>query len=79
MFQSVAQVFGPEALGIILTGMGADGAEGLLSMRKAGATCLAQNEDSCLIYGMPRSAVEAGAVEVALEIASLTQALRSTS
>ncbi len=79
MFQSVAQVFGSEALGIILTGMGADGAAGLLSMRQAGATCLAQDEDSCLIYGMPRSAVEVGAVEVSLDIAGLTQAMRLTS
>jgi two-component system chemotaxis response regulator CheB len=62
LFRSVARVAGKSAVGAILTGMGKDGAEGLLEMRKAGATTLGQDEASALIYGMPRAAFERGAV-----------------
>ena len=62
LFRSVAQVAGRAAVGAILTGMGKDGAEGLLAMRQAGAITLGQDEASSLIYGMPRVAFERGAV-----------------
>jgi two-component system chemotaxis response regulator CheB len=62
LFRSVAKAAGANALGVIMTGMGDDGAAGLLEMRKAGAQTLAQDEDSCVVYGMPREAVKRGAV-----------------
>jgi len=63
LFRSVARQAGANALGIIMTGMGDDGAAGLLEMRKAGARTVAQDEDSCVVYGMPKEAVKRGAVE----------------
>lgn len=63
MFESVAKVAGSRALGIILTGMGADGAKGLLEMRKAGAHTIGQDESTCIVYGMPKAAFDIGAVE----------------
>lgn len=63
LFESVAQNAKSRALGIILTGMGGDGAKGLLAMRKAGARTIGQDESSCVVYGMPRVAYELGAVE----------------
>jgi two-component system chemotaxis response regulator CheB len=62
LFHSAAQITRAAAVGVILTGMGKDGAEGLLAMRQAGATTLGQDENSSLIYGMPRVAFERGAV-----------------
>ncbi len=62
LFRSVAAVAGPNAVGLILTGMGQDGASGLLAMREAGASTFGQDEASCLIYGMPRAAKLLGAV-----------------
>jgi two-component system chemotaxis response regulator CheB len=63
MFESVAKRAGADAIGVILTGMGADGAKGLLSMRKAGAPTVGQNEESCVVYGMPKVAYDLGAVQ----------------
>lgn len=63
LFQSVAEVAGENSLGIILTGMGGDGAKGLLAMRRAGARTIGQDEESCVVYGMPKVAYELGAVE----------------
>lgn len=63
LFSSVAEAVGEHAIGIILTGMGKDGANGLLSMRNAGARTIGQNASSCVVYGMPRAAFEVGAVE----------------
>ena len=63
LFNSVARVAAPRAVGVILTGMGRDGAQGLLAMRKAGCPTLGQDEATALIYGMPRAAFEIGAVE----------------
>jgi two-component system chemotaxis response regulator CheB len=63
LFRSVAKAAGVNALGIIMTGMGDDGAAGLLEMRKAGARTIAQDESSCVVYGMPKEAVKRGAVE----------------
>jgi two-component system chemotaxis response regulator CheB len=63
LFESVAAVAGRNALGILLTGMGGDGAKGLLSMRKTGAHTIGQDESTCVVYGMPKVAYELGAVE----------------
>lgn len=63
LFDSVAKVAGPKAVGIILTGMGGDGAKGLLQMRKAGARTIGQDESTCVVYGMPKVAYDLGAVE----------------
>lgn len=62
LFRSAAQCAGKNALGIIMTGMGDDGASGLLEMRMAGASTLAQDEATCVVYGMPKEAVKRGAV-----------------
>ena len=63
LFESVAQVAKGDAIGAILTGMGADGAQGLLKMKRAGARTLAQDEASCVVFGMPREAIRMGAVD----------------
>jgi two-component system, chemotaxis family, protein-glutamate methylesterase/glutaminase len=63
LFASVAKTAGPRALGVILTGMGRDGAQGLLAMRQAGAHTLGQDEATSIVYGMPRAAFELHAVE----------------
>jgi two-component system chemotaxis response regulator CheB len=60
LFRSAANVAGANALGIILTGMGKDGAQGLLEMKQAGAHTIAQNEESCIVFGMPREAINLG-------------------
>lgn len=63
LFESVAKAAGNKAVGVILTGMGGDGAKGLLSMRQVGAKTIGQDESTCVVYGMPRVAYEMGAVE----------------
>ena len=63
LFESVAKAAGSDAVGIILTGMGGDGGKGLLSMRKAGARTIGQDESTCVVYGMPKVAYDLGAVE----------------
>ena len=71
LFESVAELAGRNAVGAILTGMGRDGASGLLKMRNAGARTLGQNEKTCVVYGMPRVAYEIGAVEAQLPLDSI--------
>jgi two-component system chemotaxis response regulator CheB len=68
LFDSVAELAGRNAVGVILTGMGRDGAAGLLKMRHAGARTVGQNEKTCVVYGMPRVAYELGAVEQQLPL-----------
>ena len=68
LFKSVSRYAGANALGIILTGMGSDGAAGMLSMKQAGSINIAQDENSCVVYGMPREAVRLGAVDYIKDI-----------
>jgi two-component system chemotaxis response regulator CheB len=75
LFQSAADAAGPAGVGIILTGMGSDGAAGLLAMRQAGAETYAQSEDTCVVFGMPKEAIAAGAVEQVLPLGSLAGAV----
>ena len=75
LFQSVAQNAGRNALGVILTGMGADGAKGLLAMHASGAHTIAQDEKSCVVFGMPREAIALGAVDSVLPLSQIPEAL----
>ena len=63
MFDSVAQYAGANAIGVILTGMGGDGAKGMLAMKQAGSYNIAQDEASCVVFGMPKEAIKAGGVD----------------
>ncbi len=72
LFESVAKVAGNKAIGVILTGMGADGSKGLLQMRKAGAQTIGQNEATCVVYGMPKVAYDIGAVQYQTGITAVT-------
>ena len=75
LFRSVAQAAGASAVGVLMTGMGDDGARGLLEMREAGATTLAQDEASCVVFGMPREAIARGAVEEVVSLERLPDAI----
>ncbi len=68
LFKSVAQVAGANAVGVILTGMGADGAAGMLEMKKAGARTIAQDESSCVVFGMPKEAIKLGGADRVLPL-----------
>jgi len=68
LFKSTAKYAGANAIGVILTGMGADGAEGLLEMKNAGAGTIAQDEKSCVVFGMPREAIRLGGVDKVVSI-----------
>jgi two-component system, chemotaxis family, protein-glutamate methylesterase/glutaminase len=63
LFGSVAQYAGSNAIGVILTGMGSDGAQGMLKMKETGSRTIAQDEESCIVFGMPKEAIRLGAVE----------------
>ena len=76
LFKSVAHAAGARAVGVILTGMGKDGAQGLLEMRQAGARTLGQDESSCVVYGMPRAAFELKAVERQLPMSKVSRAIQ---
>ncbi len=71
LFKSVARYAGANALGIILTGMGKDGAEGLLDMKQAGSVNIAQDENSCVVFGMPKEAIALGAADYVLDIRNI--------
>ena len=73
LFRSTAKAVGKNAVGIILTGMGSDGAEGLLELRNAGARTIAQDEESCVVFGMPKVAIEFGGAEVVLPLDRVPQ------
>ncbi|MFI4984035.1 MAG: chemotaxis response regulator protein-glutamate methylesterase [Rickettsiales bacterium] len=75
MFKSVANIFGKEAVGVILTGMGRDGADGLKSMAENGAINIGQDSDTCVVYGMPKAAKESGAITNEYPIDKITEEL----
>lgn len=75
LFQSVARSVGENAVGVLLTGMGEDGAEGLLAMKQAGAETIAQDEASCVVFGMPRAAIQRGAVDEVVPLPAMTNAV----
>ena len=77
LFQSVATVLGQHAVGVLMTGMGDDGARGLLAMRQAGAATLAQDESTSVVFGMPREAVLRGAVEEILPLGAIAAGIIS--
>lgn len=73
LFSSVAKYAGSNAIGVILTGMGNDGANGLLRMRESGAHTIAQDEESCVVFGMPCEAIKCEAVEVVAPLSEIAQ------
>ena len=75
LFQSVAKNAGRNAVGVMLTGMGADGAKGMLAMKESGAYTMAQNEATCVVYGMPKEAVKIGAVNEELALQNIPRAI----
>ncbi len=75
LFDSCARYLGSNAVGAILTGMGNDGASGLLKMKQAGAHTIAQNEETCVVFGMPREAIQLGAVDEILPLRSIANHL----
>jgi two-component system chemotaxis response regulator CheB len=75
LFQSMARMVGKNAIGVILTGMGNDGAEGLKAMRDAGAKTIAQDESSCVVFGMPREAIRGGAVDTVAHIDNIAASI----
>jgi two-component system chemotaxis response regulator CheB len=75
LFESAARVVGPNAFGIMLTGMGADGARAMKAMRDAGSYNYCQDEASCVVFGMPREAIAHGAVHEVLPLGQIAQHL----
>ena len=76
-FASIARIYGSRGCGVLLTGMGADGAAGLLAIREAGGTTLVQDEATCAVFGMPRAAIDLGAAQQVLPPAGLARRLLS--
>ena len=79
LFHSVAQVAGPNATAAILTGMGSDGALGMLALKKAGARTIAQDEATCVVFGMPKEAIRHGAVDRVLPLGAIPGAILAES
>ncbi len=75
LFRSTARYAGKNAIGIIMTGMGDDGSRGMLEMKQAGAYNIAQNEETCVVYGMPKEAVKLGAVDKQMPLSQLSRAI----
>jgi two-component system chemotaxis response regulator CheB len=78
LFRSVADHYVGRSTGVIMTGMGADGAQGLKVMKKNGAVVIAQNEESCVVYGMPKEAIEADVVDVVAPLDKIAQEITRT-
>ncbi|MBF0317939.1 MAG: chemotaxis-specific protein-glutamate methyltransferase CheB [Nitrospirae bacterium] len=75
-FRTVAHYYGKTSVGIILTGMGRDGADGILDISRVGGITIAQDEDSCVVFGMPRQAIELGAIRCILSVDEIAYVLR---
>ncbi len=75
LFKSAAKVLGPNAYGVMLTGMGADGATAMKEMRDAGSYNYVQDEASCVVFGMPKMAIQAGAAHEVLPLLQIADAL----
>ena len=75
LFRSAARYAGANAVGVILTGMGDDGARGLLEMKEAGASTIAQDEATCIVFGMPNEAIKRGAVDTVLPLAAIAESI----
>lgn len=78
LFRSVARHAGCNAVGVLMTGMGADGAKGLLAMRESGAATLAEDESTCIVFGMPKEAIKLGAVEQVVPLPQMAQSICRT-
>jgi len=77
LFSSVAEAAGANAVGVILTGMGSDGAQGMMKMKSAGASTIAQDEASCVVFGMPKEAIRLGGADRVVPLPSVAQAIRN--
>ena len=77
LFESVAPIMRRNAIGVILTGMGADGARGLMLMHNSGAKTIGQNKETCVVYGMPKVAFDLGALDVQVPIDKVAETIRS--
>jgi two-component system chemotaxis response regulator CheB len=75
LFRSAARYAGPNAVGVLMTGMGDDGAKGMLEMKEVGAATIAQDEESCVVFGMPKKAIELGAVDRVLPLSAIAGAV----
>jgi two-component system chemotaxis response regulator CheB len=73
LFTSVAETYGPDSIGVILTGMGSDGARGIVAIKNAGGKTIAQDEQSCVVFGMPKAAIETGVVDEILPLDSIAE------
>jgi two-component system chemotaxis response regulator CheB len=71
LFRSAARYAGRNAIGVIMTGMGDDGAKGMLEMKEAGAYNIAQNEQSCIVFGMPQEAIKLGGVDKVISLETI--------
>ena len=78
LFHSVAKNAGRNAIGVLLTGMGADGAKGLLAMSENGAYTLAQDEETCVVFGMPKEAIRLGAVDEVVPLPDISRVIIDT-
>lgn len=77
MFNSIAKTAGKNAVGVIMTGMGADGAKGMLNMKNSGAYTIAQDEKTCVVFGMPKEAIKLGAVDRVVSLGNIPEAILS--
>ena len=78
LFRSIAHLYTGRATGVIMTGMGSDGTLGLKLMKRNGATIIAQSEDSCTVYGMPKEPIESGIVDIVAPLDSIAQEICRT-
>jgi two-component system chemotaxis response regulator CheB len=76
LFQSAAETYGGRVLGVVMTGMGDDGKQGAAWIKAQGGTILTESEESCVIYGMPRSVVEAGLSDASVALDSMAEEIR---